>query len=608
MQLQPIDWIIILASLAICFVPALFYGKRAGKNTSEFFVSGRAVPWWLAGLSMVATTFSSDTPNLVTDIVRRNGVAGNWVWWAFVLTGVATVFFYARLWRRSGVMTDLEFYEIRYSGGAARGLRGFRAIYLGLFFNCMIMATVNLAAVKIASVLFGTARWQTLLAVGLLNVVFAAHSGLWGVLVIDMIQFFIKMSAVIAAAYFAVMAPEVGGLDNLIARLSATPGPGGLNYLSVLPDFTNNWDLAVAVFVMPIAVQWWAVWYPGAEPGGGSYVAQRMLASRSERDALGAVLFFNVAHYVLRPWPWILVALASIIVYPELSDIQRALPHVDPSLIGHDIAYPAMLKFLPAGFIGLMVGGLIAANSSTILTHLNWGASYLVHDFYRRFVKTDGTERHYVAAGRAVTVLLFVCSSATVYLLDTAKDAFDIILQIGAGTGLLYLVRWYWWRVNAWCEIVAMVSSFATSVALLGLARNGAGISTHAALLITIAVTTVSWLLAAYFGPQTDREVLKAFYRKVRPVGPGWARIRAEVGLLEDDGTSGENIPLALLGWVAGSMGIWSALFAVGNFLYGRAAYAIALTVVFAVCAFTVVRVIATLWPTAPRPAVVRRP
>ena len=596
MQLQAIDWIIVGASLAICFVPALFLGKRAGRSTSEFFVSGRAVPWWLAGLSMVATTFSSDTPNLVTDIVRRNGVAGNWVWWAFVLTGVSTVFFYARLWRRSGVMTDLEFYEIRYSGAAARGVRGFRAIYLGLFFNCMIMATVNLAACKIASVLFGMQRWQTLLAVGLLNVAFAAHSGLWGVLVIDMIQFFIKMSAVIAAAYFAVTSPQVGGLDALISKLSATPGPGGINYLNILPDFANHWDIAVAVFIMPVAVQWWAVWYPGAEPGGGSYVAQRMLASKSERDALGAVLFFNVAHYVLRPWPWILVALASIIVYPQLSDIQTALPQVDPRLIGHDIAYPAMLKFLPVGFIGLMVGGLIAANSSTILTHLNWGASYLVHDFYRRFVRRDAPEPHYVLAGRVMTVLLFVCASATVYLLDTAKDAFDIILQIGAGTGLLYLVRWYWWRVNAWCEIVAMISSFLASIALLALARNGVIFSTHAALVMTIAVTTVSWLLAAYLAPQTDREVLKAFYRKVRPVGPGWSRIRAEVGLLEDERATRENIPLALLGWVAGCTAIWSSLFAVGNFLYGRIGYAIALTAVFVVSAGIVIRIVSRLW------------
>src|SRR4030095_8327091 len=415
MRLTLLDWFIVLASLLICFGPALFFGRRAGQNTSEFFASGRAVPWWLAGLSMVATTFSSDTPNLVTDIVRRNGVAGNWVWWAFVLTGVATVFFYARLWRRSGVMTDLAFYAICYFGKAASLARGFRAVYLGLLFNCMIMATVNLAACKIAAVLFGLDRWQTLAFVGALNVAVAAHSGLWGVLVIDMIQFFIKMTAVIAAAYFALRAPQVGGLDGLITKLSAMRGPGGVDYLRVLPDFSNNWDMAVAVFIMPIAVQWWAVWYPGAEPGGGSYIAQRMLASKSEKDALGAVLFFNVAHYVLRPWPWILVALASLLVYPQLSDIQRAFPHLDPHLLGHDIAYPAMLKFLPAGFVGLMVGGLVAANSSTILTHLNWGASYLVHDFYRRFVRKDATEAHYVLMGRLATVLLFVCSSATVY-------------------------------------------------------------------------------------------------------------------------------------------------------------------------------------------------
>src|SRR5919109_2211195 len=332
MQLQAIDWVIVALTLAICFAPALMFGKRAGRSTSEFFASGRSVPWWLGGLSMVATTFSSDTPNLVTNFVRTQGVAGNWQWWAFVLTGIATVFFYAQLWRRSGVLTDLEFYEIRYSGTAASVVRGFRAVYLGLLFNCMIMATVNLAACKIAGILFGLERWQTLIGVGILNVAFAAHSGLWGVLVIDMIQFFIKMTAVIAAAYFALQAPQVGGLQQLVDKLSAVRGPGGLNYLNVLPDFSNNWDLAVAIFIMPIAVQWWAVWYPGAEPGGGSYIAQRMLASKSERDALGAVLFFNIAHYVLRPWPWILVGLASLLVYPQLADIQRAFPNLDPRL------------------------------------------------------------------------------------------------------------------------------------------------------------------------------------------------------------------------------------------------------------------------------------
>lgn len=597
MKLELIDWIIIAATLIICFVPALFYGKRAGKSTSEFFASGRSVPWWLAGLSMVATTFSSDTPNLVTNIVRTNGVAGNWVWWAFVLTGVATVFFYARLWRRSGVMTDLEFYELRYSGKAAGFVRGFRSVYLGLFFNVMIMATVNLAACKIAGILFGMERWQTLLIVGTLNVVFATHSGLWGVLVIDMIQFFIKMTAVIAAAYFALQLPQVGGLSGLVDKLSNVKGPGGINYLNILPDFTNGWDIAVAVFIMPIAVQWWSVWYPGAEPGGGSYIAQRMLASKSEKDALGAVLFFNVAHYVLRPWPWILVGLASIIVYPELSDIQAAFPHLDKSLLGHDIAYPAMLKFLPVGFIGLMVGGLIAANSSTILTHLNWGASYLVHDFYRRFIKTDATEKHYVFAGRIATVFLFIVSSGLVFFLDSALDAFNIILQIGAGTGLLYLLRWFWWRINAWAEVAAMVSSFAISIVLLILNKNGFEFSTHISLIITIVFTTISWVTASFVSPQTDKQTLIEFYKKVRPFGPGWRAIKLEANLdgneLEE---SKNNIPLGLLGWVSGCIMIWSALFTVGNFLYGRLELAYMLLTVFAISTFVLVKVVKKVW------------
>ena len=601
MHLQLIDWVIVAISLIVCFFPALFFGRRAGKSTSEFFVSGRAVPWWLAGLSMVATTFSSDTPNLVTDIVRRNGVAGNWVWWAFVLTGVATVFFYARLWRRSGVMTDLEFYEIRYSGKAASFVRGFRSVYLGLFFNCMIMASVNLAACKIAGILFGLERWQTLAAVGLLNVVFATHSGLWGVLVIDMVQFFIKMTAVIAAAYFAVTLPQIGGLSGLVDKLSVIKGPGGLNFLNILPDFTNNWDMAVAVFVMPIAVQWWAVWYPGAEPGGGSYIAQRMLASKSEKDALGAVLFFNIAHYVLRPWPWIITGLCSIIIYPQLSDIQAAFPNLDPSLLGHDIAFPAMLKFLPVGFIGLMVGGLIAANSSTILTHLNWGASYLVHDFYRRFIHKDATEKHYVLAGRVGTVILFICSSSLVFVLDTAKDAFDIILQVGAGTGLLYLVRWFWWRVNAWCEVVAMLSSFTVSIVILILARNDIHMSTHVALLVTIAFTTVCWLLTAFLGPETDRKTLVEFYRKARPFGPGWKKVREEAGISEKEAkATGQNIPMALLGWVAGCTTIWSSLFTVGNFLYGRMTYTLILFGVFVVSGTALIYVVNKLWTKDP--------
>lgn len=599
MHLHLIDWLIVLATLLICFLPALFFGKRAGKNTSEFFVSGRSVPWWLAGLSMVATTFSSDTPNLVTDIVRRQGVAGNWCWWAFTLTGVATVFFYARLWRRSRVMTDLEFYEIRYSGKAAGVVRGFRSVYLGFFFNCFIMATVTLAACKIANILFGLSRWQTLLICGVLNVVFAAHSGLWGVLVIDMIQFFVKMTAVIAAAWFAVQ--HVGGLHAMVAAVSAKTGPGGVHYLNILPDFTNNWEIAVTVFVLPIAVQWWAVWYPGAEPGGGSYIAQRMLASKSEKDALGAVLFFNLAHYVLRPWPWILVGLCSLLVYPELSDIQKAFPKMDPHLLGHDIAYPAMLKFLPVGFFGLMVGGLIAANSSTILTHLNWGASYLVHDFYRRFIRKDASERHYVWAGRLATVGLFICAGLLTFFLDTAKDAFDLILQIGAGTGLIYLLRWFWWRINAWSEIAAMVSSFACSMVFFVLHKRGVHTALGALPLdlpVTILVTTVCWVLTAYLGPPTDEKTLIAFYRLVRPFGPGWRRIRQAAGFSgAEERTTHENIPLALAGWVAGCMVIWSGLFSLGNFLYGRMTTAVFLLSVLLAAGCLLLGIIKQLWP-----------
>jgi len=404
------------------------------------------------------------------------------------------------------------------------------------------------------------------------------------------------MSAVTAAAYFALQAPGVGGLSGLMDHMSTLRASTGLDYTRMLPDFSNNWDLAVAVFIMPIAVQWWAVWYPGSEPGGGSYIAQRMLASRTERDAMKSVLFFNIAHYVLRPWPWMLVALASLVVYPTLPDIQRAFPDLDPTLLGHDIAYPAMLKFLPAGFVGLMVGGLVAANSSTILTHLNWGASYLVHDFYRRFVRRDASERHYVAAGRLVTVGLFLASAATVYLLDTAKGAFDLILQIGAGTGLLYLVRWYWWRVTAWCEVVAMSSSLLVSIVVLVLNKNGAGISSHVALVSTVVVTTVSWVAAAYLGPATDRAVLVEFYRKINPPGPGWAPIRAIAGVQDGAPDALSSLPIAMVGWVAGCAAIWSALFGTGSVLYGRWPQAALLFVVFAVSATALTWVMRRLW------------
>ena len=598
MHITWIDWVIVAASILICFVPALFLAKRSSGSTAEFFASGRSVPWWLAGLSMVATTFSSDTPNWVTEQVRKYGVAGNWQWWAFVLTGVATVFFFARLWRRSGVMTDLEFYEHRYSGTAASVVRGFRAIYLGLFFNCFIMGMVTLAACKIANILFGMPAWQTIVVCGILNVVFAAHSGLWGVLVIDMVQFFIKMTAVFAAAWFSLV--EVGerlvgkgaggwaGLQALVSKLSTqqvvtTDGVPAMSVsdgkgqpiLDLLPNFTMP-ELALMIFILPIAISWWANWYPGSEPGGGSYIAQRMLASKSEKDSLGGTLFFNIAHYVLRPWPWIITALCSIIVYPDLAAIKAAFPAADPTLIGHDSAFPAMLMFLPVGFVGLMIGGLIAANSSTILTHLNWGSSYLVHDFYRRFMKKDATEAHYVNVGRLSTVLLYVVAAVLSLYMTSAQQAFQILLSIGAGTGLLYIARWFWWRVSAWCEVVAMVMSLVTSVALSSWGVTyinkaivmvaGSEWIIPAALtddfakvtLIQVGITTAAWLITAYVGPQTDRATLISFCQKVKPAGPGWTDIRAEAGISDVDIAQENRVGSAFVGWIAGCALIWA--------------------------------------------------
>ena len=620
MQLTRIDWAIVIASILICFVPALFYAKRSSESTSEFFASGRSVPWWLAGLSMVATTFSSDTPNWVTEQVRKYGVAGNWQWWAFVLTGVATVFFFARLWRRSGVMTDLEFYEHRYSGKAASLVRGFRAVYLGFFFNCFIMGMVTLAACKIANILFGMPAWQTIVICGVLNVVFAAHSGLWGVLIIDMIQFFIKMTAVFAAAWFSLV--EVGerlvgkgaggwaGLKALVEKLSTqqvvtTDGVPvmsvingtGQPFLDMLPNFTMS-ELALMIFILPIAIGWWANWYPGAEPGGGSYIAQRMLASKSEKDSLGGTLFFNIAHYVLRPWPWIITALCSIIVYPDLASIKSAFPAADVALIGHDSAFPAMLKFLPVGFVGLMVGGLIAANSSTILTHLNWGSSYLVHDFYRRFINKDATEGHYINVGRLSTVVLYVFAAVLSLFMTSAQQAFEVLLSIGAGTGLIYIARWFWWRVSAWCEIVAMVMSLVTSLAV-PLLLPDTDFATRT--IVQVTITTLAWLITAYVGPETDRATLISFYRKVKPVGPGWTDIRAEAGVTDAEVAQENRIGSALLGWISGCVVIWSSLFAIGNFLYSsgdptRLKMAWILTAVFAVSGYVLLKVTQQLW------------
>ena len=584
MRITTLDWVIVVVSIVISFVPAILLAKRAGTSTAEFFTSGRAAPWWLVGVSMVATTFSTDTPNLVTNLVRDKGVANNWQWWAFLLTGMATVFFYARLWRRSGVLTDLEFYEIRYSGATAKFVRGFRSIYLGLFFNCVIMASVNLAAAKIANVMLGWPMGKTLVICALLNIAFAATSGLWGVLVTDFIQFGIAMTGSVAAAYYALKQPEIGGIAGLIDKIPA----GTLN---LVPDF-GDWSLTLTVLIIPLTVQWWSVWYPGAEPGGGSYIAQRMLASKSERDAVAGTLFFNFAHYALRPWPWIIVALSSMIIYPQLADIQRTFPYVDPNMIGHDMAYSAMLRFLPPGVMGLMIAGLLAAYVSTLSTHLNWGTSYLVHDFYRRFIDPNADEKHYVAVGRVVTALLMVLAAALTFVLESAQGNFALLLSIGAGTGLLYLLRWFWWRINAWSEISAMASSFLVAVGFFVARKMGSTIPEHVSLLITVATTTIVWVAVTLMTKPTSRETLVSFYTLVRPAGPGWKSIRAETGLA----ASPDSLPMSLLGWGLGCTFVYAALFGAGSFLYGKTSQGAVWLVLFVLSGVGLLLILPRLW------------
>jgi SSS family solute:Na+ symporter len=579
MRLVALDWWIVGLYFAAALAVGLWAARRAGRNTSEFFLSGRNMPWWLLGVSMVATTFSTDTPNLVTDIVRQDGVSGNWVWWAFLLTGMLTVFVYAKLWRRSGVMTDLEFYEIRYSGPPAAFLRAFRALYLGVFFNVMIMATVSLAAIKISGVLLGVSPLMTLVVAGGVTVAFSALGGLTGVLLTDFLLFITAMFGSVAAAVVAVGHPEVGGLDGLITSDNVA------GKLSLLPDFTDP-AAFLPVFIIPLAVQWWSVWYPGAEPGGGGYIAQRMLSARDETDATGATLFFNVAHYALRPWPWILVGLASLVVFPTLESIQAAFPGIEPGILGHDLAYPAMLTFLPAGILGLVVASLAAAYMSTMSTHLNWGSSYVVHDFWRRFVDPEAGERSLVTIGRVTTVLLMALAAVVALWLRNALQAFQILLQIGAGTGLLFILRWFWWRINAYSELAAMIVSFAVAVALEIVQPRlypGLVLAPSLKLVIGVGITTVTWVAVTYLTRPTDPATLRAFYRTARPGGPGWrvvAEGAAAAGEALPDPAEDWTVPRGILAMTAGVLAVYAALFATGYWIYGRATIAAVLTVV----------------------------
>ncbi len=558
MQLTNLDWLVVSLYGVVALAVGLLFARRAGTGTTEFFLSGRKLPWWLLGTSMVATTFSTDTPNLVTDLVRTGGVSQNWLWWAFLITGMCTVFFYAKLWRRSGAFTDIGFYELRYSGRPAAFLRGFRAVYLGVFFNVMIMATVTLAAIKIAGVLLGVDKYTTVVVAGAVTVLYSATAGLWGVVVTDLLLFTIAMIGSLAAAFYALQQPEVGGLTGLIAN------PALADKLSLLPDFTD-WRTALPIFVVPVAVQWWSTWYPGAEPGGGGYVAQRMLAARDENQSMLSTLWFNVAHYALRPWPWIIVALASLAVYPSLDAILVRFPDLDPSIVRHDLAYPAMLVFLPHGLLGLVVASLAAAYMSTISTHLNWGASYVVDDVYRRFMAPGRDEHHYVRVGRLSTVALIVLSAIVALWLENAMQAFQILLQVGAGTGLIFLLRWYWWRVNAWSELSGMVISFTVAI-YFQFAHEALGFAPlHPSLMLVVgvAITTVGWLAVTLLTPPDDSETLQAFYDKVRPFGRGW---RAAVATQPVAG----SVSASMLGWVLGCVAVYGALFGTGLLLYGN--------------------------------------
>lgn len=568
MQLTSLDWIVVAAYGAIALAVGLYFARRAGRETGEFFLGGRSMPWWLLGTSMVATTFSTDTPNLVTDLVRSGGVSQNWLWWAFLITGMCTVFFYAKLWRRSGILTDIGFYELRYSGRPAAFLRGFRALYLGVFFNTMIMATVTLAAIKIGGVLLGVSKYEVVLIAGTATALYSATSGLWGVVVTDLLLFVIAMIGSLAAAYFAVAHPEVGGLAGLFSH------PVLEGKLTLLPDF-SDWRSAAAVFIIPVAVQWWSTWYPGAEPGGGGYVAQRMLAAKDEGHAMKATLWFNIAHYALRPWPWIIVGLASLVVYPTLESIQLAFPAVDPSIVRNDLAYPAMLVFLPSGLLGLVVASLAAAYMSTISTHLNWGASYVVDDVYRRFVRTGEDEHHYVRVGRISTIVLIVLASAVSLWLENALQAFQILLQIGAGTGLVFLLRWFWWRINAWSELAAMVVSFAVAlyfqfvhVGVLDLEPWDPSLQ----LVAGVLVTTLGWLSVTFLTPPADPETLRSFHALIQPMGPGWRGSGLD---LERVDPQRESAAAAFLAWFLACTVVYAALFGTGYALYGQRSLAL---------------------------------
>ncbi len=596
MHLSTLDYVLIIGFFSIVLTVGILVAKSSGKNTTEYFLSGRSMPWWLLGFSMVATTFSTDTPNLVTDIVRNNGVSGNWVWWAFLFTGLLTVFVYAKLWRKSEVLTDMEFYDLRYGGKPARFLRGFRSVYLGLFFNIITLSAVHLAAIKIGGIMLGLTSIQTLLIGGLITVTFSAIGGFKGVVYTDFILFFAAMIGAIWAAVYLVNLPEVGGISKLVQHENVA------GKLSILPDFSDTGSL-ITLLIIPLAVQWWSSWYPGAEPGGGGYIAQRMLAAKNENHAVASTFFFNIMHYALRPWPWIIVALASLVVFPDVASIHEAFPHIEESKLGNDLAYSAMLTKLPSGLMGLVLASLGAAYMSTISTQLNWGSSYLVNDFYKQMVRKNASEKELVNIGRLSTVVLMVASAILALFLNNAIQLFDILLMFGAGTGLVYILRWFWWRINAWSEIsvmfVAAFMSFYLTFSDFGDTLFGytdaAGALVEGWLpgwsrfIVIVLATTAIWIAVTLLTPPEKSEVLYRFYRKTKPGGPGWSRVlrqAAEEGQSLETGNPKWTVPSGLLAMLLGCVLVYSCMFATGNYIYGNTGLAVGLTAVAAVSGY----------------------
>ena len=565
-ELSVIDKIIIVFFFVLVLTIGFAVSKRSSKNTSEYFLSGRTLPWWLLGLSMVATTFSTDTPNLVTDIVRTNGVSGNWVWWVFLLTGLLTVFVYAKLWRRSDVATDMEFYELRYSGKAGRFLRGFRSVYLGIIFNVLAMAGVTLAAIKIGAIMLDLSAIETVLYAGGVTLIFSTAGGFRGVVYTDFILFFTAMAGSIGAAIYLVNLPEVGGVSSIMSNEAIS------EKISMFPDLSDK-ETLWTLLIIPFAVQWWSSWYPGAEPGGGGYIAQRMLAAKNENHALGATLFFNVMHYALRPWPWIIVALASLIVYPDLASLSEAFPNISEDKLGQDLAYPAMLTLLPTGLLGLVLASLISAYMSTISTHLNWGSSYVVNDFYLQLINKNASQKELVNVGRFSVVILMIISSIIAILLTNAYQLFDIILMFGAGTGSIFILRWFWWRINAWSEIAAMLSSGIISIALtneslFNLIFNDDGLPGYMKFPFIVLLTTSIWLIVTFMTPADEKGTLIKFYKKTKPGGPGWNKIKEHVTI--SDQKVEWIVPKGILCMIIGCITIYSALFSTGYFIYGE--------------------------------------